>query len=156
MKKILILVSPSKGDVDATDQHYLSDTALSEIEAACTRACDQHGFVPSFCQDDKADEILELIAKETVEFDALIMGPMGDLSEETAPRFELCRAAITALANRGAPIVEVHMDNAFRTAKSNIPQLREPDVKIGLICGLGVGGYSLAIESVALRQGAAR
>lgn len=151
-KKILILNGPGFSDIEYIRQHYSPDITLEKIEKECAAECAKHDFEMSFRQSEHDDEIFGMIATDAVEYDLLIINPMGHYALEASSRLELYRVAIKALALRGVPVIEVYLNNIFQTPDNMIAPLQVPDVQIGFICGLGVQSYSMAIASLALQQ----
>jgi len=147
--KVLILNGPGLDDLRRMDSSFDKELSLAQIEQECGKLCAKYGIDMTFRQGDVVTELFEWIGRSAAEFDALIINPIGYYSYEAYEKFEEYRSAIKMLAHLKKPVVEVHLTNIFRHGADLIEPLREPDAKIGFICGLGLHSYLLAIESIA-------
>ena len=130
--------------VEPGDPENLS---LKEIESACAERCDALGMDLDFRIAEDGERAFETIAGECDQYDALIINPIFR-SMECAQGAEACRAVIEAFARPGKPVIEVHVENIFRSEIADSRPLRVMKSGLGLVCGLGVSGYLLAIEAV--------
>lgn len=151
VQSLLILNGPGLDDLRRLDSNFDSELTLDRIESECRKLCDKHGIALTFRQGNVVDELFGWITKDAAEFDALIINPIGYYSYEAYETFEQYRSAIKVLAHLKKPVVEVHLTNIFRHGADLVEPLREPDAKIGFICGLGLHSYLLAIESITQR-----
>ena len=115
---------------------------LAAAREACAARCEQLALGLDFRQAKSAAELLQWIAKDADEVAGLLLNPAGVDSEQDAE--QLC-AAIAALE---VPVIEVHLDNIFAGNTAGTEPLRAAEVDLGLVCGLGVNGYVLGINSI--------
>ena len=85
---------------------------------------------------------------------AVIINP-GENSAESADNILYYREPVNALANSGFPAIELHLTNPFLAVdnENRVPLAEQG--KMGLICGFGIHGYTLAIRSIARQVGGA-
>ena len=125
---------------------------MDHIEKECGKLCTKYGISMTFHQGNVVSELFDWISKGALEYDALIINPIGYYSYEAYETFESYRSAIKILTYLKKPFVEVHLTNIFRHGANLIEPLREPEANIGFICGLGLHSYLLAIELLAKRS----
>lgn len=112
----------------------------------CTRHCVEHDLALEFRQTDDSDELFRWIETEGSTCAGLIVAPAADPKTIDSRRYHAALHAATKLAK---PVIEVHLSNIYRSQDApDIPS--EPlQGNVGLVCGLGLQGYALAINSVA-------
>lgn len=132
--KILILNGPGVAEQAA---RFGGDLTLARIESACATLCAARGVELIFRQNVGGPEALDWLSRRAGEYDALILNPAG------------LEGAILPLALLKKPIVEAHIPNIFAQSADRVSPLREPSAQIGLVCGLGLQSYVVAIDSIA-------
>jgi 3-dehydroquinate dehydratase-2 len=139
MATILVLHGPNLNLLGTREPHIYGSTTLADINLALQEACKAHGHHMQSLQSNAEYELIERIhdaAKEGVNF--IIINPAAFTHTSVALR--------DALAGVAIPFIEVHISNVFA---------REPfrhhsylsDIARGVICGLGVQGYQLALQA---------
>lgn len=137
--KLLILNGPGLGDL-----------SLKEIQKECSALCEKINVQLEFRQTDDEIEMFNFIAKDSEAYDALIINPV-EYSRATSFEFEKYQSAIEMIAHLGKPIIEVHITNIFLPGSEKIRPAQVPEAQTGFICGMGIQGYLLAINSVQQR-----
>jgi 3-dehydroquinate dehydratase-2 len=137
-KTLLILSGPSSG--------AQRDNPV-DINEVCATLCNELGLGLEFREMDSTEQVMDVITKDSANFDALIVNP-GTSSDIEAPPTESYRSAMKSIAKLDIPVVEVHAQNIFRGSIAGRP-LHVPDGNVGFICGLGKTSYLLAIKAVA-------
>jgi|GEM_PF-125049 len=140
-KRILILNGPG------TDEP-VPGTRLEEVRLACADSCERLGFVMDFRHSEDDDAICAAISRDAPNFDLLIIHPAGKKVLGHADRMERYGTEIMALAERGMAVIEIHWENIFRDERPSTAPLQRPGAPIGLVSGLGMEGFKLAIESM--------
>lgn len=145
----LVLNGPGLADLSAGEGRY-GDITLERIRDKCSALCEQLGVGLDFRQTDDDEEMSRWIAKDSANFAALIINPVGYVGAGTVDS-EMYRSAITMIVDLKKPIVEVHITNIFRDRSELARPLQRPEGEMGFICGLGIHGYLLAIRAVQQR-----
>ena len=148
---ILVLNGPGLGDLGAGRGRY-GDLTLEYIRDECSTLCEQLGFEIDFRQTDDEDEMFGWIAKDSENFAALIINPLGYLKAGNVD-FDMYRSAIRMIAHQRKLVIEVHMTNIFREGAETTKPLQAPEGEMGFISGLGLHSYLLAIRAAAKRLG---
>lgn len=148
-RTILILNGPGLADLTDGGDRYAGVT-LEQIRDASAALCAEVGMNLEFRQSDEYDEISRWIAGDSGRFDALIINPVGHL-KFGAVDSDMYRSATEMIAQLRMPVIEVHLNNIFREGDELIRPLRGPLGETGLVCGLGLHGYLLAIKAAAKR-----
>lgn len=139
MATILALHGPNLNLLGTREPHIYGSTTLADINLALKETCKARGHHLLSLQSNAEYELIERIhdaAKEGVNF--IIINPAAFTHTSVALR--------DALAGVAIPFIEVHISNVFA---------REPfrhhsylsDIARGVVCGLGVQGYQLALQA---------
>ena len=150
---LLILNGPGLADLSNYDGNNYGKISLTEIETACTTLCNELGMKLDFRQTDDEEQMFQYIAKDSDNYDALIINPAG-YSRAASVDFEMYHSAIKLIAHTKKPVIEVHITNIFRPDAQITRPLQVPEGEMGFICGLGISSYLLAIEAAHKRLGA--
>lgn len=112
---------------------------LADIEAACRAACERHGLALVFRQTNHEGELVTLLQQAG--------GSLGVVLNAAA--YTHTSVAIAdAIKAVGLNVVEVHLSNVFAREAFRHHSYISP-VARGVICGLGIEGYRLAIDALA-------
>jgi len=139
MATILVLHGPNLNLLGTREPHIYGSTTLADINLSLQEASKARGHHLLSLQSNAEYELIERIhdaTKEGVNF--IIINPAAFTHTSVALR--------DALAGVAIPFIEVHISNVFA---------REPfrhhsylsDIARGVICGLGVQGYQLALQA---------
>ena len=137
--RIAVLNGPNLNVLGQRDPKLYGAQTLDEVEALCRSRCQDKGFELDFFQSNFEGALVEKI-QQCRDAAALIINP-GAYTHTSI-------AIHDALELLTCPIIEVHISNihareAFRATSYVSKQAT------GLIVGLGVNGYALAIEAAA-------
>lgn len=143
MAKILVLHGPNLNLLGTREPEVYGRATLAEIDAdLATRAADGGHSIESF-QSNAEHELIERVQRARADGTAFVLiNPAGLTHTSVALRDALAAVAI--------PFIEVHLSNVHA---------REPfrhrsyfsDLAVGVICGLGPLGYSLALTAAMRR-----
>lgn len=140
---ILILNGPGLADLtDAADA-----MTLAGIEKACAALCGELQLTLDCRQSDDQAQIADWIANDGPDAGALLLNPASAARAAATDPEPYC-AALGSVAAHDTAICEVHLTNIFQGAATHTGPLHVPGIQMGLICGLGVQGYLLAIEAL--------
>ncbi|MEM7168551.1 MAG: type II 3-dehydroquinate dehydratase [Pseudomonadota bacterium] len=139
-KTLLILNGPNLNKLGTREPHIYGSTTLSQVEARCREKAKPHGLDLDFRQSNHEGDIVDWIQAANEETVGIIINPAA-LTHTSV-------AILDALKMLSCPIIELHISNphnreAFR--HHSYVSL----AATGLICGLGVQGYEIAIDAMA-------
>jgi len=138
--KIMILNGPNLNFLGIREPHIYGSTTLNEIEASCRALADQLGVSMSFHQSNMEGELVSLIQSAHGTADAIIMNPAAYSFTSIA--------LIDALKIFEGVKIEVHISNIHAREAFRHHSVISA-VATGVICGLGVNGYRLALQHLA-------
>lgn len=148
--KILVINGPGLGDLADYDGNSYGGLTLRDIREGCERLCNELQVDLDFRQTDDQEEMFRWIAKDSENFDSLIINPIG-YSRSASVELGFFRSAIQVVAHLKRPVIEVHINNIYRQSAEITQPLHEPQGDMGFICGLGLDGYLLAIKASVAR-----
>ncbi|WP_347251430.1 type II 3-dehydroquinate dehydratase [Legionella sp.] len=140
MKKILVLNGPNLNRLGLREPSVYGSTTLEEVNARLSKQAKASGFELNSKQSNSEAELIDWIHQAgDSKVDYLIINPAAFTHTSIAMR--------DALAAVSIPFIEVHISNIYA---------REPfrhysyfsDLARGVISGLGVKGYSLALQAI--------
>lgn len=125
-------------------------TTSSTINTKCKSLCETLNIeldVNILSSLDVSREIQEL----SQGVDAIIVNNEGDAGSPDGIAVEEFRSFET-VAEQGIPIIEVHEGNIFSDGDSR-PYLDSPAINAGLVSGMGLNSYLVAIRALANKLG---
>jgi 3-dehydroquinate dehydratase-2 len=137
--RILVLNGPNLGTLGSREPKLYGTRTLSDIESQVRERAAALGVILRLAQSNHEGELIDILEAERTRADGCIINP-GGLSHTSI-------ALADALRAFERPIVEVHITNVFA---------REPERRVlltaaacaGVISGLGVRGYILALDAI--------
>jgi 3-dehydroquinate dehydratase-2 len=137
---LLILNGPNLNLLGSREPEIYGTETLGEIEAACRESAARLSLDIDFRQSNSEGDLVDWIQKARNCAAGIIINGGGYTHTSVA--------ILDALRLCELPIVEVHMSNVYRREsfrrRSYISR-----AAIGVICGFGGHGYTLAIEAMA-------
>jgi len=139
MPSILVLNGPNLNLLGSREPEHYGRTTLADIEADLASRAARAGVGLQCLQSNAESELVDRVQQAGAEgVDFIIINPAAFTHTSVALR--------DALVATGIPFIELHLSNvhareAFRR------QSYFSDVAVGVICGLGPGGYRLAFEA---------
>lgn len=145
--KVLILNGPNLNLLGTREPEVYGRTTLADIEAACREQAGALGLEVEFRQSNAEAELIEWIQGAAKAFDAVILNA-GAYTHTSV-------AILDALQAMDLPLIEVHLSNIYKREAfrhhSYVSQAAD-----GVICGLGMEGYLLALRALAGKLGSQR
>lgn len=137
-KNILLINGPNLNLLGTREPEIYGSTTLRDIESAALAQAKAAGSSLSVFQSNHEGGLIDRVqAARTEGVDAIIINPGGFTHTSVALRDALAAVAI--------PFIEVHISNIHqREAFRHHSYLS--GIAVGVICGLGVEGYRLAID----------
>lgn len=138
---ILIVNGPNLNLLGVREPEVYGRETLGDIESLCGEKAESLGLAIDFRQSNFEGEIVTWIQEARDGHDGLILNA-GAYSHSSIAIFD-------ALLACELPVVEVHLSNLFRRETFRHHSYVSP-AAVGMICGFGAHGYSLALDAMAL------
>jgi len=142
--RIYLLNGPNLNLLGEREPHIYGHHTLADVEASCRPVAERHGLELVFRQTNAEHEFIAWL-HEARRSAGIAYNPAA-FCYHSVP-------VLDALKMCECPVVEVHISNIHRRetewrAKSILTQ-----ASTGMITGLGVDGYRLAVEHLVSRRG---
>ncbi len=139
-RNILLLNGPNLNLLGSREPEVYGSATLSDVESEAKRVAADAGASLSCFQSNHEGALIDRIHAAKAEgIDAIVINPGGLTHTSVALR--------DALVGVGLPVVEVHISNIHQREAFRHHSFIS-GVATGVICGLGVDGYRVAIEFV--------
>jgi 3-dehydroquinate dehydratase-2 len=139
-RRVLVLNGPNLGRLGAREPQIYGPTSYAELEVLCVRGGAELGLTVQVRQTDSEAELLGWLHEAADERVPVVLNA-GALTHTSVALRDACAA-------RTAPMVEVHISNVH--AREEFRQHSYISaVASGVIVGLGVEGYVLALSWLA-------
>ena len=140
-KTIYVLNGPNLNLLGTREPQTYGRATLQDAEQLCRAAGKRHGFAVEFRQSNHEGELIDWIQEAGAKKAAGILINPGGLTHTSVA----IRDAIAAVS---LPVIEVHISNIF--ARESFRHHSYVSLAAtGVICGLGIQGYALAVQAVA-------
>lgn len=146
-KAILLINGPNLNLLGTREPHIYGSTTLADVQSAAHQQTDGLGMKLHTFQSNHEGAIIDRIHEARGNCQFIIINPGGLTHTSVALRDALLGVEI--------PFIELHVSNVHaREAWRHHSYLS--DKAMGVICGLGVFGYTAAIDFVAQKLGASK
>jgi 3-dehydroquinate dehydratase-2 len=135
-----VLNGPNLNRLGLREPEVYGDTTYGELVALIERAAAELGVKAVVRQSDSEAELIDLVHRAADAGEPVILNAGGLTHTSVALR--------DACAELSAPLVEVHISNIFAREEFRHHSFISPVAK-GVIAGLGVQGYLLALRYLA-------
>ena len=139
MNKILIINGPNLNLLGEREQSQYGSTTFSDLKNMCLKSAKNLNISLDFKQSNIEGEIVNIIQGARNAYDGIIVNAAGFTHTSVAIR--------DALSIFKKPIIELHISNIYKREEFRHKSLISGVVS-GIICGLGVNGYILAINAM--------
>ena len=136
--KVLVLNGPNLGTLGRREPEVYGTQTLADLQHILRERAGELGVDVECVQSNHEGALIDRI--EAQDFDALIINP-GALAHQSY-------ALADALRGSNKPALEVHISNLYRREAFRHQSLTAAAVT-GVITGLGLRGYTLALEYLA-------
>lgn len=137
---IYIINGPNLNLLGTREPEIYGRASLGEIEALCAERSRSHGLSTVFLQSNKEGELVEFLQEARTSASAVLLN--------AAAYTHTSVAILDALQMLKQPVIEVHLSNPAR--REDFRHLSYvAKAATGIIAGLGVNSYLLAIDAVA-------
>jgi 3-dehydroquinate dehydratase-2 len=139
-KPVFILNGPNLNLLGKREPHIYGLTTLAEVEAMCRERATRLGLTISLRQTNHEGQLVDWIHEAIEGASGIIINPAAFTHTSVA--------ILDALKNVKTPIIELHISNPHqREAFRHVSYVTL--AATGMICGLGVDGYVIAVEAMA-------
>ena len=138
-KKILIINGPNLNLLGEREESKYGKISLGEVKKNCVSHAKSIGFKISFEQSNIEGEIVTMIQKAKGDFNGIIINAAGYTHTSVA--------ILDSLLAIKLPAIEVHITNIYNREEFRKKSLISKAAN-GIICGFGVNGYIMALDSM--------
>ena len=136
---ILILNGPNLNLLGRREPETYGQRDLTRLEELCRHQAERLGVLIDFYQSNHEGDLIGLIQAAPQTYQGIILNA-GALSHSSI-------ALLDALKAVDLPLIEVHLTNIFRREAFRHHSYISL-ASVGVICGLGVHGYLLALKGM--------
>lgn len=137
--RILVLNGPNLNLLGTREPSLYGHATLAEVELRLAERSRDLGVQLLMAQSNHEGELVELVQGAPARADGMIVN-LGAYTHTSLAIRDACLAA-------PLPFVEVHISNLFQREAARHHSV-VADLAIGMITGLGVRGYELALEGL--------
>ena len=138
-KKLYILNGPNLNLLGTREPEKYGNISLDKIKTLCNKKCKYHNLDLSFFQSNIEGELISEIHKAIYDGCGVIINA-GALTHTSIGIFD-------ALSMFNGPKIEIHITNVYARENFRHKSYISP-VVTGIIAGLGVNSYLLAVDAV--------
>ena len=138
-KKILIINGPNLNLLGNREKSKYGNDTLETVKKKCESHSKSNDIEIKFEQSNIEGEIVTIIQKSKGIFDGIIINAAGYTHTSIA--------ILDALLAVKLPVIEVHITNIYNREEFRSKSLISKAAK-GIICGFGVNGYIIALDSM--------
>jgi 3-dehydroquinate dehydratase II len=138
-KKILIINGPNLNLLGEREESKYGNVTLEQVKKNCESHAKSINVEMEFYQSNIEGEIVTKIQKAKETFDGIIINAAGYTHTSVS--------ILDALLAIKLPTIEVHITNIYNREEFRKKSLISR-AAIGIICGFGVNGYIMALDSM--------
>ena len=139
MNNIIIVNGPNLNLLGEREQSQYGSITFDQLKKKCTEHSKKIGINTAFFQSNIEGEIVNKIQDSRKSYDGIIINAAGYTHTSVSIR--------DALDVFKKPIIELHISNIYKREEFRQKSLIS-GIVTGIICGLGVNGYILAINAM--------
>ncbi len=137
---IVVLNGPNMNMLGLRQPELYGAATLDDVEALCAETAQGLGLAIDFRQSNAEGELISWVQECRVRARGIIINPAGYTTTSIA--------LMDALLSVGLPAIEVHITNIHRREEFRQHSYISK-AAVGVIAGLGVRGYALALHAMA-------
>jgi 3-dehydroquinate dehydratase II len=145
MTSAYVLNGPNLNLLGSREPEIYGEATLADVERSCREIADELGWNLEFRQTNREGELVDWIQEAG---DAQSAGDAMGVVLNAAGYSHTSVALQDAIVGSGARVIEVHISNVHRREPFRHFSYVSP-VAAGLIIGMGVAGYPLALRALA-------
>ena len=137
--RIIIINGPNINLLGEREQSQYGKLSFDDLKLKCSEYAESQKVIIEFYQSNVEGEIVNKIQNSRKEYDGVIINAAGFTHSSVSIR--------DALEIIKKPKIELHISNIYKREEFRQKSLLS-DVVSGIICGLGINGYILAIKAM--------
>src|SRR6188472_3027732 len=145
MTSAYVLNGPNLNLLGKREPEIYGKTTLADVERSCRQVADELGWTLEFRQTNREGELVDWIQEAG---QAQSVGDAVGVVLNAAGYSHTSVALHDAIVGSGARVIEVHISNVHGRERFRHFSYVSP-VAAGIIIGLGVAGYPLALRALA-------
>ena len=138
-KKIIIINGPNLNLLGEREQSQYGSITFIQLKEKCLEKTNELNLDLNFTQSNIEGEIVTMIQKAKGVFNGIIINAAGYTHTSVA--------ILDALLAIKLPTIEVHITNIYNREEFRKKSLISKAAN-GIICGFGVNGYIMALDSI--------
>jgi 3-dehydroquinate dehydratase II len=140
MPLIVVLNGPNMNMLGLRQPELYGRDTLDDVEQLCAETADQLGLAIEFRQSNSEGELISWVQEARNTAAGIIINPAGYTTTSIG--------LMDALLASDLPVIEVHVTNIHRREEFRQHSYISK-VAVGVIAGLGIQGYALALSAMA-------
>ena len=145
MTSAYVLNGPNLNLLGTREPEIYGETTLADVERSCLEVANELGWTLEFRQTNREGELVDWIQEAGR---AQSAGDAAGVVLNAAAYTHTSVALHDAIVGSGARVIELHISNVHRREPFRHHSYVSP-VAAGIIIGLGVAGYPLALRALA-------
>lgn len=137
---VAVLNGPNMNMLGLRKPEVYGTATLDDVEQLCAETAEALGLGIDFRQSNSEGELISWVQECRGRVAGILINPAGFATTSLA--------LMDALASVGLPVIEVHVTNLHRREEYRQHSFVSM-AATGVICGLGIRGYSLALTAMA-------
>ena len=137
---IAVLNGPNMNMLGLRQPKIYGRDTLDDVEQLCAEAAEQLGLAIDFRQTNGEGELVSWVQEARSLAQGIVINPAGYTTTSIA--------LMDALLASELPVIEVHVTNIHRREEFR-QHSYVSKAAVGVICGLGIQGYALALTAMA-------
>jgi 3-dehydroquinate dehydratase-2 len=137
---IAVLNGPNLNMLGLRQPEIYGGMTLDDVETLCAEAAERLGLAIDFRQTNGEGELISWVQECRGRASGIVINPGGYTHTSIA--------LMDALLATDLPVIEVHVTNIHRREEFRQHSFVSK-AAVGMICGLGIGGYALALTAMA-------
>ncbi len=137
---IVVLNGPNMNMLGLRQPELYGAATLDDVEQLCAETADGLGLAIDFRQSNLEGELVSWVQESRTRAQGIVINPAGYTTTSIA--------LMDALLAVDLPVVEVHITNIHRREEFR-QHSYVSKAAVGVIAGLGVRGYALALQAMA-------
>tara|TARA_A100001015_G_scaffold214256_1_gene240465 strand:- start:2550 stop:2996 length:447 start_codon:yes stop_codon:yes gene_type:complete len=138
-QKILVINGPNLNLLGTREKEKYGNSSLAEIQKKCEEHCKKIDLQVEFKQSNVEGEIVNYIQSAKNNYQGMIINAGGYTHTSVA--------ILDAILAVKKPTIELHITNIYKREDFRHKSLISKAVN-GIICGLGVEGYIMALNGI--------
>jgi len=137
---VVVLNGPNLNMLGLRQPHIYGSATLDDVEQLCADTADQLGLAIEFRQTNGEGELITWVQDCRGRAAGIVINPAGYSHTSVA--------LLDALLAVELPVIEVHISNIHKRDEFRHHSFVSK-AATGVICGLGIRGYAMALEALA-------